>query len=272
MLANMYLGEACQNTFIIADCLNASAINEAMFETIHKNLLWSQRDDALILINKQNEQEKLVVEMLVLGADKTLGDFCGNGSRACAAYLYDKYPEYEQFYIRAAGQKRVLNNEGKGIYSIEMPKVNFDPNPKFVNPSALLLQPNDCFSYTIGNHTLFYTDIIEPHLILNKSLTDSEVERLGRELNCNKDVFPNGINLTVFSETSQQNVVQAVTFERGVQRLTKSCGTGACCTAAFYLAGNEGKIYVLNPGGKLEIKVHKQGVQLRGPAIVTGKC
>ncbi|TAL64685.1 MAG: hypothetical protein EPN84_02935 [Legionella sp.] len=270
MLNSIYLAEACENTFIIVDCLDETEVSQCVLDELHICLVQTKRDDALILINGQQEQDALSAEMLVFGADKLFGDFCGNGSRACAAYLYATYPQYKRFFIRAQNKHRALTHYGNDDYAIELPSVNFVPNEKFIHQLETFKKESEFYQFQFGGKTFFYSDVIEPHLILNEQLSEEAIEALGIELNLQKELFPLGINLTVFYKNEQDQQLETVTFERGVRRLTKSCGTGACCAAAFYLKGKPGAINVQNPGGLLQIYNKKSSVRLQGPGVVTG--
>lgn len=265
----IYLAEACENTFLIVDCINSTFVNQQFLDDIHACLIESNRDDALILVNGKEEQGCLVTDMLVLGADKQLGDFCGNGSRACAAYLYSIYPQYKEFSIRGKDKNHILTQHDGQNYSIDLPSVNFVLNQKFIGQAQLFELQHDLYIYRYKRKLFYYSDIMEPHLILNEHLTAEEVQHLGHEINQNSSMFPLGINLTVYH--SKKEVIEAITFERGVQRITKSCGTGACCAAAFYLKGKVGKVQIKNPGGILKIYNQKNGVRLEGPGLVTGR-
>lgn len=265
----IYLAEACQNTFLIADCINSTFVTDEFLDAIHAHLVESKRDDALLLVNGQSVNGFLITDMVVLGADKQLGDFCGNGARACAAYLYDKYPQYKEFYLRGKKNNLLLTQHDRQNYSVDLPAVNFALNQKFISDEHFFKLHHDFYLYAYQNKIFYYSDMMEPHLILNEALSADEVELLGQELNKDSRMFPMGINLTVYH--SKNNILDAVTFERGVQRLTRSCGTGACCVAAFYLKGKTGTVRIKNPGGILNIYNQKNGVRLQGPGLVTGR-
>lgn len=268
MHSPIYLAEACQNTFLIVDCMGSVAVDNQLVDFVHSCLIESNRDDALILVNGKDEQGCFTTDMLVLGMDKQFADFCGNGSRACAAYLYNKYPQYKAFSIRGKTKNHLLSQHDYQNYSVDLPAVNFILNQKFIGDAHSFELHNNLYTYAYKNKLLYYSDMMEPHLLLNEQLSAEEVHQLGQELNQNSHIFPIGINLTVYHSTNE--MVQAVTFERGVQRLTQSCGTGACCVAAFHLKGNVGKVQINNPGGSLNVYNQKNGVRLEGPGQVTG--
>lgn len=246
------LAEACHNTFLLLDQLHYRAVDQATLKHTHQLLLAEQRDDALLLVNGKSEGSILTAQMIVLGLDGELGEFCGNGSRACAAYLFDQYPQFRSFYLTTAWGKHRLERYGD-LYSIELPHPRFEPNPKFLSDPLFLEKQ--------GYH---YIEMIEPHLLVEGELSDDELFELGRALNAQKNIFPLGINVNAWHFNGQLFVK---TYERGVQRLTKSCGTGSVSCAAYLM--KRGALTVITPGGELQIALHDEGITLKGPASVS---
>lgn len=249
-----YLGEACENTFVLFDCMQESAASEEFLDGALQCLHEEERDDALILINAKSVGDAFFAEMIVLGLDGEFGEFCGNGARACAAYLFERYPFFQRYYLVTKWGCHLLMNHGNGIYSVKLPPARFELNDKFVAVPELF--------------GLNYVEIIEPHLIIQKKLSDDELFSLGRELNQHKNIFPRGINVNAWYPM-EDDVLNVKTYERGVQRLTRSCGSGGTACAAFYQ--DLGEIFVSTPGGLLEITLEKEGIILKGPAFFSHK-
>jgi len=82
-------GDGCQNTFIIFDLLAyPHYFTDTFIENAHKALLREERDDALILLPTTDSD---TVIMKVLEPDGSFANFCGNGARVIAAYLYKQF-------------------------------------------------------------------------------------------------------------------------------------------------------------------------------------
>ena len=83
---------------------------------------------------------------------------------------------------------------------------------------------------------------------------------------------PRGSNITLMQMAA--STTRAVTFERGVENFTLSCGTGVIAAArvALHLLDRKetGAFFVQTPGGTLAIEMANSGktVHLRGPAHV----
>jgi diaminopimelate epimerase len=250
-----YLAEACENTFVLFDCLSLPMVDETFLEEAHQCLEEEERDDALILVGGEQIDDTLQARLLVLGLDQELGEFCGNGARACAAYLFERHPLRRRFFLLTEQGKHPLAQHAGGIYSIALPPARFEWNKKFIADPALFEK----------DERFCYVEMLEPHLILEGEMSDAELLSLGKEINQRKDLFPLGINVNSWHVLSE-GTLSVKTYERGVQRLTRSCGTGSMSCAAFYK--KEGTVLVSTPGGLLEITLHKNGIQLKGPAQV----
>ncbi len=251
---NYYLAEACQNTFILYDCLESTSLEYAFLEEAHSFLEKEGRDDALILTAGHLIEDAFYTRMVVLGCDRALGEFCGNGARACAAYLVNKYPHIQNFYLQTKQGNHLLKSYGNGLYSVLLPSAEFKLNETFItNPS--LFKRGD---------PLCYVEVLEPHLVMHKEMSDEDLFALGKELNQNRELFPHGINLNAY-HVLEDGTLFVKTYERGVQRLTRSCGTGSSACSAFYQPS--GKVPVQTPGGLLEILLQPDGIELKGPAF-----
>lgn len=248
---NYYLAQACQNTFVLFDCLAASSLDPQVVKKVLQSLQREKRDDALILIGGMSQGDVLHAQMVVLGCDGSFGEFCGNGARACAAFLFARYPVLKRFFLKIPGGLSPLFSHGDGIYSVGLPKPHFTINAKF---AAQPISP-----------PFHYAEVIEPHLLYKANLSDEELLALGRELNRDKQRFPFGINVNAW-QCIGENRLFVKTYERGVQRLTRSCGTGSLCCAAFYQP--RGQVRVTTPGGELEIALSEESALLKGPACV----
>lgn len=252
-----YLAESCQNTFIIFDHLNEKTLTPEFLEISHSFLKKENRDDALILMHAEKNDDSLFVEMVVLGQDKVIAEFCGNGARAISAYLHKNYPDYKNYYLKTKkGHIKLLKHAGD-LYSVMLPPASLNWNKKFVTKPSLLNQ-----KYTFNYAE---TGTSEPHLIIKNCLSDQELQFLGEELNQNKNLFPFGINVNCWHPIGEDEI-HVKTYERGVQRLTKSCGTGSIACAAYFQGF--GTVLVSNPGGNLKISFSEDKVELYGKSTI----
>jgi diaminopimelate epimerase len=246
------LAEACQNTFVLFDCLEISHLNDEIIQIAHRRLKEEDRDDALILLDGSVTRDSFSVRMVVLGLDGTFGEYCGNGARAAAAYLFANYASYREISLRTERSVQRLSKLGEGIFSVTLPSVSFGLNQKFI-ASGSMISPFE------------YVEAIEPHLVIEKKMSDEELTSIGRELNQNKEKFPLGININAYHFLEDGRVF-VKTYERGVQRLTKSCGTGSvsCAASVMKKQGKLGRVDIVTPGGSLIVIVRENEIELCG--------
>lgn len=248
-----YLAEACRNTFVLFDCLDGSFSEERFFQKARQKLEDENRDDALILAEGKLEGGAFYTRMIVLGLDGALGEFCGNGARACASYLFKNYPFLQKIFLTTSQGAHPLHKYEDGKYSIKLPPARFEYNPKFIANAKLFKQ----------KYAFDYVEMIEPHLAVQRKMSNEELFALGRELNQQKDLFPLGINVNAWYILDEETIF-VKTYERGVKRLTQSCGTGSMSCASIYRA--QGIVHVVTPGGSLEVRLENEGIELKGPA------
>lgn len=101
------------------------------------------------------------------------------------------------------------------------------------------------------------------------SLTDYTIKNLPKNLQTfiqkNRNQNAQGFNVSLFNP----NTLQTISFERGVENFTLSCGTGACALAYYLktsvpLYKNHKEIIIPMPGGELFINVDKKKYLLGG--------
>ena len=101
----------------------------------------------------------------------------------------------------------------------------------------------------------------------------SELAKLAGELGpivgSDKRVFPLGVSVNLVApRPGRHDQVLACTFERGVDYVTGSSGTGATAVGASFLSAAEGlsEVEVCMPGGVLGISCDGDEYRLRGHA------
>lgn len=165
---------------------------------------------------------------------------CGNGARALARYAYERGI--------AASPMRFATGSGTVEAEVEPPFVELDMG------NIDLARGTFGWSLRAGGVTFpfVFLNVGVPHCVL---LTDEDYSRdamreMGREVRWNTELFPEGANVN-FARRTASDEMSAVTYERGVEDLTDSCGTGsvAVAIAAAEVWGIWTPIRVTNPGG-----------------------
>jgi diaminopimelate epimerase len=263
-------GEGCGNTFLIFDCLEANPQDiDLAIEKAHQVLLKKKRDDALILKTEHRYSNRHIITMIVLEPDRSIAEFCGNGARVVSCFLQYKFGNQKMdYYLKTSRGMRKIWWQND-LFFVDMGKTSLHLNTnKFLNPKF------ETFALGIGlrQFTFFWTETMEPHLVTFENIDEDELHDLGLYLNQHqRQFFPLGINLNRAEVTSESSMT-VLTFERGVNRITQACGTGATsCTmlanALGYLKGN-GHVTISLKGGEIMIQPKRGRSIMSGPAKI----
>lgn len=238
MLLNFYKYHANGNDFIIIDKILYP--NIILTDEFVKKICNRQKGvgaDGLIIV--QHSLDGLF-EMIYYNSDGKPSSFCGNGARCFIAYLHDKR------------------------YIIDKVKfVAFDGihEGKYLGNNEYLVTINDVTDIkTFDKGLLINTG--SPHLVfqvINIAGLDAYTE--GKRWRNNSKLKPEGANVN-FYEVVDVNKLKNVTYERGVENVTLSCGTGTVASTIAFLLQKPDKDYeitVETPGGDIVVSLNKTG-------------
>lgn len=206
--------------------------------------------DGLIKINSHST---LDFEVDYYNADGTKS-FCGNGAR-CSVHFAKKLGlfENEAHFMAIDGEHRaIITNEG--TISLEMTDVQ--------------LIENRSGEYILNTGSPHYCSFVN-------DLNEIDIDSFGKSIRYSEGFNQFGINVNCIKVIGE-NAISILTYERGVEAETLSCGTGATACAIAYSERNKLKnnenISVKVKGGDLKIsfKVNEDrtysSIRLIGPA------
>jgi diaminopimelate epimerase len=192
--------------------------------------------------------------MRIFNSDGSEAEMCGNGARALARYAFEKG--------LAGSPMRFTTLAGLINATVDPPYVELDMGD-------IPLKKEATFESRLNSHGLAFAYILltvgVPHCVLfvedYDALGDDLKFDVGKEVSRGSSRFPEGCNFT-FAQPFGGNEIRAVTYENGVNDLTKSCGTG-CVAAAIATALHSeekpgsavGVFKVHNPGGTNDVRL-----------------
>jgi diaminopimelate epimerase len=192
-------------------------------------------------------------------SDGSAAEMCGNAARAVSLYVSRQTGKTELKFLTVTGEV-----QGR-IHSPEKIEVSLNPvtqeewNQQSHNPNRQV--------------TFDFVRAGVPHAVIRvPDVKDLEMLRsLALELKREARFQQEGVNVT-FVRARSQDVVESVTFERGVEDFTLSCGTGAVAAAHSFLRSEEGKsLEVQVPGGQLFVIWKNGRPHLIGPARIVAE-
>lgn len=216
------------------------------------------------------------VRMRIFNSDGSEAEMCGNGIRCVARLASEKLGQTVVTVETARGilECRRENNifEGVDSYSVLIDNVSFiSPDFPIGGGEMFFNRPIKRLSQT----ALFtFISLGNPHIVsfMEGKINGEELLAAGICANEDKELFPNGVNVTFFTLKDKQ-VIYTETYERGVG-LTFACGTAmSACSIVACMDGlcETGKwIDVRNKGGMVKCLVSelsgKLNVRLLGNA------
>ena len=191
-------------------------------------------------VGAAGEAEGVDFRMRIFNADGSEAAMCGNGARALARYAYERGI--------AASPMRFATGAGMVEAPVEPPFVELDMGRLNLAGGAFgqsLRAGGVAFPFV-------FLTVGVPHCVLlaDEDYSRDAMREMGREVRWNTELFPEGANVN-FARRASPDEVRAVTYERGVEDLTDSCGTGcvAVAIAAALVWGMGSPVRVANPGG-----------------------
>lgn len=202
--------------------------------------------------------------MRMFNPDGSEAQMCGNGIR-CIARLAQNYIEANNFTLTSGGK----------LYPTTLCAPIYGNIPTYGVKIGVSLWSDDfCMEQSGGS---FVGGVIEqlhpslrwsaisvgnPHIVAQVEHIDlSLLEQLGERVKELKDIFPNGVNVSLV-ELRGKNHIFVTTFERGAG-ITPSCGTAMTSSAtAMALQGlcdYDEVITVQNRGGAVQCRCSREG-------------
>ena len=176
--------------------------------------------------------------------------FCGNGARC--SVLFARH----MGYIRSKTTFEAIDGTHTGeVISENQIMINMLPVKKIVDSD--------------GDYVL---DTGSPHYV-RFSDSDDDIVSFGREIRYSDRFAKEGINVNLVKRKGNLEL-EVLTYERGVEAETLSCGTGvtACALVELQRLGvDEGEVHVYTKGGEINVKARREGdgfadIYLSGPA------
>ncbi len=263
-MLNYWLAQGCGNTFVIFNFLdNAFVIDQQLLQIIRSIITKEGVDTALILIPASIKADYRVIQMLVYEQDGSFSNFCGNGARAVGAFLYRYYQEVFFGLACSDGIRNIQIMASAEIF-VDMLHPKFESRHFKTHsvPSEDFFNERNLFGIYFENSVkLYFVEIGEPHLVTFHAMSDQTLERIGENLNTlYRSIFPDGININVVHEINKTTLFVR-TYERGVNRITKACGSGSMGSAIITHALNRietNSITILMKGGMLRCELDQQ--------------
>lgn len=237
----------CGNSFLVVDEEKKGEVPDKISYVIERAK--TENVDGILFLRRSNGNADL--EMRVFDRDGTEEAMCGNGLRCLVKYAYDNG------YIGISAN--ILTGDGikRAEIKKDMVSVMMGQPRQFMH-----IEPSHYFIFTGVPHIICFVD----ELCLEEAFCRGREMRHDKKL-CNLVGYEKGVCVN-FVKVNSKNRISIMTYEVGVEAVTKACGTGSA--GAAYVASIARQclfpIIVHNRGG--DITVDCAGSEL----IMVGKA
>jgi len=226
--------------------------------------------DGILVVEEQklSNGEQYNFRMRLFNADGSEAEMCGNGARCIAKYAFcNNICGKNALFSTPAGIMRAVIDENSDKVDLDMGRIIFPAGVSCQKMNVQGLELDYVF-LTVGvPHCVIFADSID----LNDR---TKLLSLGREIRNDFTKFPKGANVNFARKID--NDIWNITFERGVEDLTESCGTGsvAAAVAMECQRGENSPMKIRNSGGinevtlKFNIEKNECYATLNGDAII----
>ncbi len=198
-------------------------------------------------------------------SDGSGAEMCGNAARCAAQFCSNLAPESLNREIRFQTEAGIVTTRllpGQ-LVQVRMPEAR-------VIERHLQLR-----SHSSALETFEYVNTGVPHLV-QKIHTMADLlalKEMAREMRSHAMLGQAGANVTFYVE-KERGLIEAATYERGVEDYTLACGTGAVAAAkAHSLESEQLIVRVEMPGGNLTVEFQSSSARplMTGQALLIGE-
>ncbi len=205
--------------------------------------------DQLLLLEKSEIAD---IKMRVLEADGSESDMCGNGIRCVAKFMMEKLGLDRAVSVETRAGVKIIEKVD-GLFRVNMGESS--------NPARITI------TFEGYDYETFFVKVGEPHLVVvvNDACT-FDLENFAKKAKQYAEFREQTINVNAV-QILDETAIRIRTFERGIEKETLSCGTGATASAIILMGLGKVRnpIRVVSRGGELAVYFKKQAFLL-GPA------
>lgn len=252
---SFYKMQGAGNDFVILPLgKNTKSVSKLDWETLAKKICdrhYGVGADGLVGLELLHSSK---LRWYFYNSDGSRAEMCGNAAR-CAVSLMFQLGKTE---------RRVQLQTEAGLIDGEMQP---DRTVKLILPSNKKVDPKPM---KVAGHHGYFINTGVPHFIVPVDVIDLRAWRPeSAKLRSHPEFGKNGSNVTLVKALSERSAT-AVTYERGVEDFTLSCGTGALAAGAWMLSKkNIPEAQIEMPGGDFFVGMTPENKMfLRGDAKI----
>lgn len=165
--------------------------------------------DGLLLLSMTSERKPY---LHFFNPDGSLPSFCGNGMLSAAHYLLEK-----------EGLESISIECKAGVFSCFREE---EHRVKWLYPHSLQLPLSQPLLTQVCGLPCYFIECGVPHAVILYDSPSLPFEKIGKLIRHHPSMQPEGCNVT-FCQTTDHKNLSIRSYERGVERVTEACGSGA---------------------------------------------
>lgn len=254
-----HVGDVNGNRFLLLDLRAAQHISVESLGEISAKLCESEYIDDLLVIEHSDVAD---ARLQIIGGDKREADFCGDGFLIVLHLLFAERDASDSPTTRLAIETR--HGVKYGVRS-ETGEIAGEVGT-ITNGDAQITASARRQIEALGVAVEGFRIAGEPHLVVSAPPGSAlpgrdkrQLEDLARKLvPCVP--FEGGINVTMILDREPERA-RICTFERGVQRITRACGSGAIAAASVLFERDPSQTVrtIVSPGGRHCVSSDSEG-------------
>jgi len=216
--------------------------------------------DGVIFIQKSKRYD---AKFRYFNSDGSEAEMCGNGVRCLARYLFEEKIKKNKLTIETkAGPVKVEIKNGS-VFRVKLgsPRLKWNEIPATYSTKIPWKKRLEIDNFAFDIYAL---RLCVPHAVIVVNDFDFNLKEIGRKIRFNEN-FPEGVNVNFVKVLSKSKLI-VKTYERGVEDITLSCGTGcgASVSLLHLLKISSNYVEIITDGGVLYIEVKNNSVYLEG--------
>jgi len=199
--------------------------------------------DGLVFIQK----EKSLYRMKIYNSDGSSALSCGNALLCITKFLHKKTKKKE-FFIKTEKDVVFTRYDKKSVIKMTLPKI---------------IEKKTILSF---NGTFVFSGTF--HFVIFKKEMPKDISVIGKKIREHKYFLPTGTNVCFAVKNSKGIFVRV--FEKGVEKETNACGTGAlaCCYVLKQKNLKQKKIKVYFKKGNMEVFFDEKAYLFSSPKFI----
>jgi diaminopimelate epimerase len=199
--------------------------------------------DGVLVVQKSKTAD---FKMRIFNPDGSEPDMCGNGSRCIA--LFARLRGIAASPMRIETNAGILHAKVTGTSAV----INMTQPEGIKGPITLNINKN--------KYVVYHVNTGVPHAVCFVKDVDSiDINALGKSIRYHRVFAPEGVNFDIVSPKDKISIFMR-TYERGVEKETLACGTGAAASAVIscLFRGMKSPVRVFARGGMLKVYLKRK--------------